>query len=336
MLSLLAGEKDDTVTPNPYDELDDQTLPEANDSDPTTGTSGASSRVPPPKTSYEASTEVQRWLREQAAEESGLKPPFNPTFLAHQRDRPWVLSSLTHFYENDLITDVVRMIKSGKEASVYCCAAHSSLGTEYVAAKVYRPRMFRSLKNDAVYRRSRAVYDIDGREVFGRRARLNAERKTERGRLAQVAAWISYEYETQRLLYEAGADVPRPMAQSGNAVLMEYIGGPDDAAPKLGGASFPPEDAQPLFDRILRNVELWLVYDRIHGDLSPYNILYWDGMVTIIDFAQAIDPRYNFDAFPLLHRDIERVCAHFARYGVAANAAAIASDLWTSYLRGEL
>ena len=332
-----AGEKDDTVTLDPQDDTFSSTQPAADEQPSASANVGASTGRPPmPKTSYEGSAEVQRWLREQAEQVSGLKPPFNPTFLAGQRDRPWVLSSLTHFYEDDMITDVLWMIKSGKEATVYCCAAHPSLGTEYVAAKVYRPRMFRSLKNDAVYRRSRAVYDNDGREVFGRRARLNAERKTERGRLAQVAAWITYEVQTQRLLYEAGADVPRTLAQSGNAILMEYVGGPDGAAPKLGGAALAPEEAQAVFDRILRNVELWLVCDRIHGDLSPYNILYWDGMATIIDFAQAIDPRYNFDAFPLLHRDIERVCGHFARLGVQAEAVEIATDLWTRYLRGEL
>ncbi|HLZ24598.1 MAG TPA: RIO1 family regulatory kinase/ATPase [Ktedonobacterales bacterium] len=334
------------MTPNSSDDLYSSTLPTADEQtrampdapisplSPQGEGSGVS--LPAPKASYEANAEVQRWLKEQAKEESGLKPPFSPTFLAHQRDRPWVLSSLTHFYENDLITDVLWMIKSGKEATVYCCAAHPAVGAEYVAAKVYRPRMFRSLKNDAVYRRSRAVYDNEGHEVFGSRARRVAERKTKRGRLEQVASWIAYEFQTQRLLYDAGADVPRPLAQSGNAVLMEYIGGPDGAAPKLGGAAPAPEDAQALFDRILRNVELWLACDRIHGDLSPYNILYWEGGVTIIDFAQAIDPRYNLDAFPLLLRDIERVCGYFTRLGVRVEAVEIASELWASYLRGEI
>ena len=53
--------------------------------------------LPPEKTSYEASHEVQRWLRDQAAQRVGAKPPFFPTFLAHQRDRLWVLSSLERF-----------------------------------------------------------------------------------------------------------------------------------------------------------------------------------------------------------------------------------------------
>lgn len=322
------------MTLDSHDDLVSRTHADSDEQTP--ATIGTPRQLPAPKASYEASAEVQWWLKEQAREAAGLKPPFNPTFLAHQRDRPWVLSSLTHFYENDLISDVLWMIKSGKEATVYCCAAHSAGDAEYVAAKVYRPRMFRSLKNDAVYRRSRATYDKEGHEVFGSRARRVAERKTRRGRLEQVASWIAYEYQTQRLLYDAGADVPRPLAQSGNALLMEYIGGPDGAAPKLGGAVLPAENAQPLFDRVLRNVELWLACDRIHGDLSPYNMLYWEGGITIIDFAQAIDPRYNFDAFPLLHRDIERVCHYFARLGVRADATEIASELWARYLHGDL
>jgi len=33
-------------------------------------------------------------------------------------------------------------------------------------------------------------------------------------------------------------------------------------------------------------------------------------------------------------RDIERVCRYFARYGVEADAQALASDLWRRYLYG--
>ena len=43
-----------------------------------------------------------------------------------------------------------------------------------------------------------------------------------------------------------------------------------------------------------------------------------DDQGSIIDFAQAVDPRYNLDVFAFLARDIERVCHYFARY-VATN-----------------
>jgi RIO kinase 1 len=289
------------------------------------------------KASYEASADVQRWLREQEAERAGTKPPFNPSFLAHQRDRPWVLSSLASFYEDDLITDVLAMVKSGKEATVYCCAAHPSTGLEYVAAKVYRPRMFRSLRNDAVYRASRPQVDAKGREGRGAKRWNATAKETERGRAAKINAWIRYEYETQRLLYDAGADAPRPLAQSGNAVLMEYIGGgPGTPAPLLREVMLERAEAAPLFERVLRNIELWLACDRVHGDLSAYNMLYWDGAITVIDFAQAVDPRYSSAVGDLLARDIARVCQYFARCGVEADAAALTNDLWLRYLRAEL
>jgi RIO kinase 1 len=293
-------------------------------------------RTPPPqKTSYESNRDVQRWLHEQALEEVRRKPEFQPTFLVHQRDRLWVLSSLAHFYENDLITDVLRVVKSGKEATVYCCVAHPATGAEYLAAKVYRPRMFRSLKNDVIYRESRAQLDDQGHERHGGRARGH-QKKTERGRAERVASWIAYEFQTQQMLYDAGADVPRPLAQIGNAVLMEYIGEGSEPSPTLREVTLADDEAQPVFERIVRNIELFLACDRIHGDLSAYNLLHRQGVATVIDFAQAVDPRYNAGVYDLLARDVERVCRHFKRYGLHADAGALSSDLWQRYLARDL
>ena len=87
------------------------------------------------KSSYESNADVQRWIQEQPLE-GGSKPKFNPTFLAGQRDRFWILSSLAQFYEQDLITDVLSVTKSGKEATVYCCTADPATGRELLAAKV--------------------------------------------------------------------------------------------------------------------------------------------------------------------------------------------------------
>jgi len=290
---------------------------------------------PPDKTSYEASAEVQRWLRVQTAERADIKPPFNPTFLAHQRDRHWVLSSLERFYEDDLIADVLQMVKSGKEATVYCCAGGGATEREYVAAKVYRPRMFRSLQNDALYRESRAQRDTEGRAVRNDR-RWRAHQRSRRGQQERVATWISDEFLVQRRLYEAGADVPRPYAQIGNALLMDYIGEGDEAAPLLREVSLEREEARTLFEQLLHSIELFLACDCIHGDLSAYNILYQPGTVTIIDFAQAVDPRYNLEVYPFLLRDVERVCRYFARYGIETEANRLASAMWERYLRGEL
>ena len=164
---------------------------------------GGNQRPPIPKTNYESNADVQRWLREQPLD-TQVKPPFDPTFLAGQHDRPWVLSALTHFYERDLIDDVVQVARSGKEATVYCCTGGSAADAPLLAAKVYRPRMFRSLRNDAVYRESRAQRDERGRPLRDRRRKRGTG--SERGRAEQVASWIDYEYATQRRLHDAGAD----------------------------------------------------------------------------------------------------------------------------------
>jgi RIO kinase 1 len=298
----------------------------------------ASHVKPTKKTSYEGSSQVQRWLKQQAYDyepeaTQPQAPSFLPSFLAGRRDAPWILSSLTPLFEQKLITDIVQEVSSGKEATVFCCEAHPDTGQELLAAKIYRPRMFRALRNDAVYRYSRVQRDEQGQAEHGNSRRGSAAtRKTEKGRTAQVASWIEYEYLTQRTMYEYGGDVPRPYAHIGNTILMDYIGAREQPAPKLSGVALEPEEAQPLFDCILRNIELALIQGRIHGDLSAHNILYWEGKVSLIDFAQAVDPYHNSDVYTLFLRDIERTCQYFGQYGVKGNANKLARALWTKHM----
>ena len=270
------------------------------------------------KQSYENNPDVQRWLQDQALDDVGARPPFDPTLLSGRRDRDWILSSLRHFYEQELIDDVLYVAKSGKEATVYCCTANSSTGLEFLAAKIYRPRMFRSLSNDALYRQGREQRDKDGRVLRGNKRQRGNLKQTERGRAAQVSSWIEYEFATQRRLYDAGADVPKPLGQIGNAVLMDFVGDGEEPAARLS------------------EVELALAHDCIHGDLSAYNVLYWQGKVTMIDFAQAVDPRHDDALYVLLERDIDRLYRFFARSGAVADPGALAADMWTRYLCGEL
>jgi RIO kinase 1 len=298
----------------------------------------ASHVKPMKKASYEGSSQVQRWLKEQAYDfepqaEQQQPPSFQPTFLAGRRDAPWILSSLTPLYDQKLITDIVQEVSSGKEATVFCCKAHPSTGQELLAAKVYRPRMFRALRNDAVYRYSRVQRDEQGQAEHGNSRRGSAAtRKTEKGRAAQVASWIEYEYITQRIMYEHGGDVPRPFAHIGNTMLMEYIGSREQSAPRLSDVVLEAEEAQPLFDCILRNIELALIHGRIHGDLSEYNILYWERKVSLIDFAQAVDPYHNSDVFSLFARDITRICSHFTFYNIPCDPDVLARSIWTRHM----
>ncbi|MBW6466102.1 MAG: hypothetical protein K0B06_06330 [Brevefilum sp.] len=63
-------------------------------------------------------------------------------------------------------------------------------------------------------------------------------------------------------------------------------------------------DARQTFDRLIHNIEIMLANQRVHGDLSAYNILYLEGEIYLIDFPQAIDPEVNRNASAIFKRDI--------------------------------
>lgn len=257
---------------------------------------------------------------------------FNPSFTGSKHERQWIMTYLGPFYEDQVILDVLRQVKGGKEATVYVCRANPVLGVELLAAKVYRPRMFRQLRNDAMYRRGREVVGEEGKEVRGRREALAMKKKTDFGQTLRHTTWLVNEYETLMRLHAAGVRVPKPFASSDNAILMEYIGDEKTAAPALNSVRLQPHAAHVLFNGLMHDVGRMLENDRVHADLSAYNVLYWRGEARMIDLPQAIDPYVNPDAFAILGRDIERLCQYFARQGVDANAAQITRDLWNRHI----
>lgn len=287
--------------------------------------------------------EARRYRRKKARrmrEMSDRMEDFVPTYAANldprHHERRWIIESLSSFYGNSQITDVLRLVKGGKEANVYCCQAHPKLGASLLAAKLYRPRMLRHLKNNAIYKEGRQLRDADGKLILGSREARAMHKKTRFGKDLDLSAWIEHEFQVQSLLFEAGADVPQPVAHGGNVILMDYVGDERLPAPTLHEVTLEPEEAQPLFERILHNVRLMLGLNQVHGDLSAYNVLYWEGNVTLIDFPQMVDARNNPNALELLSRDIQRICDYFTDYGVAADGPALATDMWERYMRAEV
>jgi RIO kinase 1 len=256
---------------------------------------------------------------------------FTFTYKAARFEEWWLLDSLGAFYEHKWISDVTRRVKGGKEASVYLCKPGVEVEAPLLAAKVYRPRSLRNLKNDQQYRVGRTDLDEDGTALW-KEADVNAIiRRTRYGEEVRHQSWIAYEFVTLETLYEAGADVPKPYAKEKNAILMEFVGDAGMAAPALSSLSLEPDEAQPLFERVIRNLDIMLANDRIHGDLSAYNILYWDGEIKLIDFPQVVIPESNPASWGIFQRDVMRICQYFSAQGVRANAKKLATDLWTSH-----
>jgi len=138
---------------------------------------------------------------------------------------------------------------------------------------------------------------------------------------------------TLKLLHDARADVPEPIERVGPVILMEYIGDAEHPAPVLLNVDLEVSEAGEIYRRILENVEIFLKQHRVHADLSAYNMLYWDDAVTIIDFPQAVDPRYNDDAFDLLIRDLDNIGTYFAKQSVeCVDPIAHALEIWRKHV----
>ena len=270
---------------------------------------------------------VQQFIQRQ----DEARQTFSFTYKPARFEEGWLLGSLGGFFEQRWISDVLCKVKAGKEASVYLCRSGEQVKSGLVAAKVFRPRMLRNLKNDQLYRQGRADLDEAGHPIDDPGMLKARHKRSVYGEQIRHQSWIAYEFQTLRSLYAAGADVPQPYEMGENAILMGYIGDEASAAPTLNTVTLEPGEVRRLYERILHNVELMLANNIVHGDLSAYNVLYWEGEITLIDFPQVISPSSHSSAYPLFCRDIARVCEYFARQGLPSDPARLAASLWKAH-----
>lgn len=230
---------------------------------------------------------------------------------------------LRQYFDDGTIDGYERVLSEGKEAVVHVVSKSENGGKVFYAAKVYKKREERGFKNRADY--------FVMQNMYKRRAMLAVAKKSRFGRAVEEAVWQDREVTYLEELLAAGADVPAVVKAGGNSFIMEYLGEGGERAPKLTEAKGEIADPRGVFARLLENVELFLRCNIVHGDLSPYNVLYYKGRAVVIDFPQASDPRRNPNAQALLLRDLRNLCAFFAKCGVPAEPEALFGEMWTKY-----
>ncbi len=236
--------------------------------------------------------------------------------------------------ERDLITDVLGPLKSGKEAQVFVCQAHPATGFDLLAAKVYRPRAERGFRAEETYLEGRASLR---RGRAGQRSATRAvERRSAAGKVILSEIWVRREYEVLRRLGACNVPVPRALACTRGAVLMEYLGDLEAPAPRLVATELTRGLAEEMREALLDAVERCLGAGLIHGDLSAYNVLVYQGRPFIIDVPQAVDAAVHPEAERLLRRDVTNLTRHFARYGVPDDGEGWARRVWRLYETGRL
>ncbi|HEY4555652.1 MAG TPA: RIO1 family regulatory kinase/ATPase, partial [Lysobacter sp.] len=100
--------------------------------------------------------------------------------------------------DDGVIDEVLRPLKSGKEAAVYVVRS----GNEVRCAKVYKDMAQRSFQQRVQYQ--------EGRRVRGSREARAMGKATNYGRRQQEAAWKNTEVDALYRLRDAGVRVPEP------------------------------------------------------------------------------------------------------------------------------
>ena len=234
-------------------------------------------------------------------------------------------AGLQPLIDDGVIDEVMRPLKSGKEASVYVVR----VGEEIRCAKVYKDMAQRSFQQRVQYQ--------EGRKVRGSRQARAIGKATKFGRKEQEAAWKNTEVDALYQLVDAGVRVPQPHGFFNGVLVMELVVDADGhSAPRLGEVELSPVQARGFHRFLVHQVQKMLCIGLIHGDLSEYNVLVAPDGPVVIDFPQVVSAAGNNAARRMLQRDVNNLTLSLGRFAPELLSTHYAEEMWALYEAGEL
>ena len=118
-----------------------------------------------------------------------------------------------------------------------------------------------------------------------------------------VEVWVRKEHRNLNRL-ALGIERPAAVGVHKNVLVMAYLGS-TTSSPKLRDVEI--ERPQEVYDDLLRFLAVsWQKAKLVHGDFSPYNILWHEGRACVIDVGQAVVDSHP-KAQEFLVRDVTRL-----------------------------
>ena len=216
--------------------------------------------------------------------------------------------------------DDLGVLRTGKEAQINIIERTGLDGRSVLLArKRYLPRTVApkgELEAMGVQRASAFRNDVEyreGRQFRKSRDRRAVEQMSAHGKKLLQSRWTGHESDVMRVLWSAGLNVPYPVDYADDVFDMEYIGDRDGAAPQLGRARLSPTQVDRAAEQLVDGLHEMVRAGFAHGDLSAFNLLWWNDQVWFIDFPQAVDLAANPQGLAFLHRDVVNLCGWFER-----------------------
>lgn len=234
-------------------------------------------------------------------------------------------AALEPLIDDGIIDEVIRPLKSGKEATVYVVRS----GELHRCAKVYRNMAQRSFQRRARYQ--------EGRKPRGSREARAMAKSTRFGRGEQEAAWKNAEVDALYQLVAAGVRVPQPFGYFDGVLLMELVtDAAGEPAPRLGEIELSADTARTYHRFLIGQVVRMLSVGLIHGDLSEFNVLVAADGPVIIDLPQAVNAAANNGACDMLARDVNNLRATLGRFAPEVLETEFAREMWALFEEGKL
>lgn len=234
-------------------------------------------------------------------------------------------TALQALIDDGVIDEVLRPLKSGKEAAVFVVRS----GDDVRCAKVYKDMAQRSFQQRVQYQ--------EGRKVRGSREARAIGKASKYGRKQQETAWKNTEVDALYQLREAGVRVPEPHGYFHGVLVMELVTDAEGfSAPRLGEVELTAEQARQFHTVLMRQVVLMLCCGLIHGDLSAYNVLVGPDGPVVIDFPQVVSAAGNNAARQMLLRDVNNLTANLGRWAPELFDTWYGEEMWALFEAGTL